>query len=72
MLICYGVNDDPMHNDIKWINSQIDKLPYMQQAAITERYSEIYSQLLIDDKRNCRARANTWLRNTVNKYKVTA
>ena len=59
-----------LYSDTKWINEQIGLLPIAIQNEVRKKYSDIYQQLEIEDKRYCRRRANTWLRKTVDKYKV--
>lgn len=71
MLKCHKNGHVYQCDDTKWIESQIDKLPYRMQNKVTERYSVIYSNLLINDPLNCRRRSNTWLRKTINNSKVT-
>ena len=58
------------YGDKQFISEQIDLLPIALQAEISDRYSEIYKSLVIDDPQKARQRANNWLRLTVNKHKA--
>jgi len=68
---CY---DGGMHgyrfSDKPWIMEQLDLLPIRLQTYTKDRYSEIYTELLVSDKNNSRYRANSWLRATVKKHGV--
>jgi len=46
-------------------------LPISMQKKVAKRYSDIYLKLTTEEDRKARFRANTWLRNTVSKNKVT-
>ena len=67
----YSEKDSAVYNDSDWISSQIDMLPISMQKEVSERYSDIYLKLAIEEDKKSRFRANTWLRKTVDKYKVT-
>ena len=66
----YGLKDSSVYNDSDWISEQVDKLPISMQKNVAKKYSDIYLKLTIDEDRKARFRANTWLRKTVDKYKV--
>ena len=66
----YGLKDSSVYNDSDWISEQVDKLPISMQKNVAKKYSDIYLKLTIDEDRKVRFRANTWLRKTVDKYKV--
>jgi len=68
---CYDDEDSQVYNDLSWIESQIDQLPISIQKKVAEKYSDIYLKLTTDEERGVRFRANSWLRKTVAKYKVT-
>tara|TARA_R110000851_G_scaffold321445_1_gene486888 strand:+ start:706 stop:945 length:240 start_codon:yes stop_codon:yes gene_type:complete len=68
---CYDDKDSQVYNDLSWIESQIDQLPISIQKKVAEKYSDIYLKLTTDEERGARFRANSWLRKTVDKYKVT-
>ncbi len=57
-------------NDSEWISGQIDKLPITMQKKVSDRYSDIYLKLTTEKDRRARFRANSWLRLTVDKYRV--
>jgi len=67
----YSVKDSAVFNDSNWISEQIDKLPISMQKKVSSKYSDIYLKLTTEEDRKARFRANTWLRLTVNKNKVT-
>jgi hypothetical protein len=67
----YSSKDSAVYNDSNWISEQIDMLPISMQKDVISKYSDIYLKLTIDEDRKVRFRANTWLRNTVNKNKIT-
>lgn len=67
----YSAKDSAVFNDTEWLGGQIDQLPISMQKKISVKYSDIYLQLTTEQDKKARFRANTWLRNTVNKYKVT-
>ena len=50
---------------IEWLH----KLPPKMQKPVSDRYSEIYAQLVKDDPKECRFRANCWLRKTIAKVR---
>lgn len=61
---------DGHYSDEKWIAGMIDLLPIALQKKIADKYSDIYLKLSNEDPKLCRRRSNTWLRLTVDKYKV--
>jgi hypothetical protein len=65
----YNGPDHGQYGDSKFLIEWIDKLPIRMQKPVSEKYSEIYTQLVKDDPNECRARVNTWLRKTVEKNK---
>lgn len=67
----YSEKQSTAFNDSEWIGSQIDMLPISMQKIVSERYSDIYLKLSHEDPLKCRFRANSWLRLTVDKNKVT-
>ena len=67
----YSSKDSAVFNDTNWISEQIDQLPISMQKQVANKYSDIYLQLTIEEDKKVRFRANTWLRKTVNKNKVT-
>ena len=67
----YSAEDGPTYNDTNWIEAQLDMLPVSIQKQVAEKYSDIYLKLTVGEERNIRFRANSWLRLTVKKYKVT-
>ena len=67
----FSFEDGAVYNDTAWIGEQIDMLPISMQKKVAKRYSDIYLKLTTEEDRKARFRANTWLRNTVNKNKVT-
>ena len=66
----YSEIDSAVFNDSEWIASQIDQLPISMQKKISDKYSDIYLKLTTEEDSKSRFRANTWLRLTVDKYKV--
>lgn len=67
----YNAEDGPTYNDTGWIEAQLDMLPINIQKKVCSRYSDIYFKMTNDGDKDVRSRANTWLRLTVDKYKVT-
>ena len=67
----YSAKDSATFNDSEWIGGQIDMLPISMQKQVTNKYSDIYLKLTTDEDRKARFRANSWLRKTVDKNKVT-
>ena len=67
----YSAEDGPTYNDTVWIEAQLDMLPISIQKKVAEKYSDIYLKLTTDEEKGARFRANSWLRKTVDKYKVT-
>lgn len=67
----YSSKDSAVFNDSEWIASKIDMLPISMQKKAAEKYSDIYLKLTAEKDKKARFRANTWLRLTVDKYKVT-
>ncbi len=67
----YGEKDSSTFNDSDWIAERLDLLPISMQKEVAQKYSDIYLKLSHEDPLKCRFRANTWLRKTVDKYKVT-
>lgn len=66
----YGSRSDQTYGDGSWISEQVGLLPIAMQSEVAERYSFIYSKLVIDEDRKARFRANCWLRLTVDKHKI--
>lgn len=66
----YSERDSAVFNDSSWIASQIDQLPISMQKKVAVKYSDIYLKLSTEEDKKARYRANTWLRLTVDKYKV--
>ena len=46
-------------------------LPISMQKKVSNKYSDIYLKLTNEKDRKARFRSNSWLRKTVDKYKVT-
>lgn len=67
----YNFNDSAVYNDSGWIGEQIDMLPISMQKKVANKYSDIYLKLTNEKDRKARFRSNSWLRKTVDKYKVT-
>ncbi len=67
----YSAKDSAVFNDSEWIGGQIDRLPISMQKKVATRYSDIYLKLTTEQDKKARYRANTWLRLTVDKNKVT-
>ena len=63
----YGAKPDESHGDGAWIAERIGLVPIAIQREIADRYNYIYLKLVGDKKQ--RFRANTWLRETTEKYK---
>lgn len=57
------------YGDKAFLIETIDQLPISRQQPISNRYSEIYSELSNSDPQNCRFRCNTWLRKQVERHK---
>ena len=66
----YSIEDSSIFNDSDWISEQIDKLPISMQKEVTNKYSDIYLKLTNEQDKKARFRSNSWLRKTVDKYKV--
>lgn len=66
----YSSKDSAVYNDSDWIEGQIDKLPISIQKKVADRYSDIYFKLTTEKDTKARFRANSWLRNVVDKYKI--
>jgi hypothetical protein len=67
----YSAKDSATFNDSEWIGGQIDQLPISMQKKVAVKYSDIYLKLTTEEDKKARYRANTWLRKTVDKNKVT-
>ena len=67
----YSANDSSVYNDSNWIVEQIDKLPIAMQKDVSLRYSDIYLKLTNEKDNKARFRANSWLRKTIDKNKIT-
>lgn len=67
----YNFEDSAVFNDSDWISEQIDQLPISMQKEVSQRYSDIYLKLTNEEDNKTRFRANSWLRKTVDKNKVT-
>jgi len=67
----YNFEDSHSFNDSGWISEQIDKLPISMQKEVAHKYSDIYLKLTTEQDKKARFRVNSWLRKTVDKYKVT-
>lgn len=67
----YDINDSSIFNDSDWISEQIDMLPISMQKKVASKYSDIYLKLTTEKDKKARFRSNSWLRKTVDKYKVT-
>ena len=67
----YNFKDSSVFNDSGWIGEQIDMLPISMQKKVANKYSDIYLKLTNEKDRKARFRSNSWLRKTVDKYKVT-
>tara|TARA_R110002051_G_C8581611_1_gene477351 strand:+ start:453 stop:692 length:240 start_codon:yes stop_codon:yes gene_type:complete len=67
----YNFDDSSIFNDSGWIGEQIDMLPISMQKKVASKYSDIYLKLTNDKDKKARFRSNSWLRKTVDKYKVT-
>lgn len=67
----YSSKDSAVYNDSDWISEQIDMLPISMQMKAANKYSDIYLKLTNEQDRKARFRSNSWLRKTVDKYKVT-
>lgn len=66
-----------MHDhDAKWVNEQLEALPYQMRAKVMERYSEAYKAVIsanvgfIGAEGLARREANTRLREYVKKYRA--
>jgi|TARA_R110001606_G_scaffold27768_2_gene88649 hypothetical protein len=67
----YNFDDSSIFNDSGWIGEQIDMLPISMQKKVASKYSDIYLKLTNEKDKKARFRSNSWLRKTVDKYKVT-
>ena len=67
----YSFDDSSIFNDSGWIGEQIDMLPISMQKKVASKYSDIYLKLTNEKDKKARFRSNSWLRKTVDKYKVT-
>jgi len=67
----YNFKDSSVFNDSDWISGQIDMLPISMQKKVANKYSDIYLKLTNEKDKKARFRSNSWLRKTVDKYKVT-
>ena len=67
----YNFDDSSVFNDSGWIGEQIDMLPISMQKKVASKYSDIYLKLTNEKDKKARFRSNSWLRKTVDKYKVT-
>ena len=66
----YDFDDSSIFNDSDWISEQIDMLPISMQKKVASKYSDIYLKLTTEQDKKARFRSNSWLRKTVDKYKV--
>ena len=66
----YNFDDSSIFNDSGWIGEQIDMLPISMQKKVASKYSDIYLKLTNEKDKKARFRSNSWLRKTVDKYKV--
>lgn len=68
----FDANDSAIFNDSNWIAEQLDQLPISFQKKVAQKYSDIYFKLTSEQDKKARFRANSWLRKTVDKNKVTS
>ena len=66
----YDHNCSIRFNDSSWISEQIGLLPIALQSQVAKKYSDVYFELTTKEDKKARFRSNTWLRKTVQKYKI--